>query len=279
MIKNGDRSLQNKARKAMIEYSLFRWESAVVISLTVLLAIFSFLYRASAVIPAWLWIVWLLVGVTGEVLIIFTSLKDPETGKRVWAQILHEKFKPESLNDKLLKQKIGKAFDYRSRIEAAIRQRDDIALKESLNEIAVQVDGWIEKIYRIAQRLDLYQDEKKVLDMDKNRVEERIRQLEKSLQVETDSKVKGQIRVTIEGMKGQYDIIQKLERTMERANLQLEHTLSALGTIYSQTILIEAKDIDDVSARQLRQEITEEVKGLGYLLSAMDELYAPDKGK
>lgn len=274
MTKNAGRSLQNKARSAMIEYSLLRWESAVVISLTVLLAIFSFLYRASAVIPAWLWIVWLLVGVTCEALIIFTSLKDPETGKRVRAQILHETFEPESLNDKLLRQKIGKAFDYRSRIEAAIRQRDD---RESLNEIAVQVDGWIETIYRIAQGLDRYQDERKMLDTDKNRVEERIRQLEKSLQVETDSKVKEQIRVTIERMKGQYDIIQRLERTMERANLQLEQTLSALGTIYSQIILIEAKDIDDVSARQLRQEITEEVTGLGYLLSAMDELYAPEK--
>ncbi len=277
MIKNAGRSLRNKARNAIVEYSLFRWESAVVISLTVLLAIFSFLYRASAVIPAWLWIVWLLIGVTCEALIIFTSLKDPETGKRVCSQMLREKFSPEGLNDKLLKQKITKALDYRSRIEAAIRQRDDIALKESLNEIAVQVDGWIEEIYRVAHRLDLYQDERKVLDMDKNRVEERIGQLQKSLQVETDSKVKGQIGVTIEGMKGQYDIIHKLEKTMETANLQLEHTLSALGTIYSQTILIEAKDIDDMSARQLRQEITEEVKGLGYLLSAMDELCAPEK--
>ena len=229
-------------------------------------------------IPAWLWIVWLLVGLTCESLIIFTGLKDPETGKRVWAQILHGKFKSGGLNDRLLKQKIAKAFDYRTRIEAAIRQRDDIALKESLNEIAVQVDGWIEEIYRIAQRLDLYQDERKVLGNDKDRVEERIRQLEKSLQVETHSNVKGQIRVTIKGMKGQYDIIHKLEKTMEMADLQLEHTLSALGTIYSQTILIEAKDIDDVSARQLRQEITEEVNGLGDLLSAMDELYAPEKG-
>ena len=275
MTKNAGRSLQNKARNAVIEYSLLRWESAVVISLTVLLAIFSFLYRASAVIPAWLWIVWLLVGVIGEALIIFTSLKDPETGRRVWVQILHETFRLESLNDKLLREKIAKALDYRSRIEAAIRQRDD---RESLNEIAVQVDGWIETICRIAQGLDRYQDERKVLDTDKNRVEERIRQLEKSLQVETDSKVKEQIRVTIERMKGQYDIIQRLERTMDTANLQLENTLSALGTIYSQIILIEARDIDDVSARQLRQEITEEVTGLGYLLSAMDELYAPEKG-
>jgi len=274
MIKNAGRSLQNKARNAMIEYSLLRWESAVVISLTVLLAIFSFLYRASAVIPDWLWIVWLLVGVTCEALIIFTSLKDPETGRRVRDRILHETSEPESLNDKLLREKIARALDYRSRIEAAIRQRDD---RESLNEIAVQVDGWIETIYRIAQGLDRYQDERKVLDTDKNRVEERIRQLEKSLQVETDSKVKEQIGVTIERMKGQYDIIQSLERTMERANLQLEQTLSALGTIYSQIILIEAKDIDDVSARQLRQEITDEVTGLGYLLSAMDQLYAPEK--
>jgi hypothetical protein len=54
----------------------------------------------------------------------------------------------------------------------------------------------------------------------------------------------------------------------------LENTLSALGTIYSQTMLIGARDIDSGRARRLRQEIVEEVEDLGDILAAMEEVYA-----
>jgi hypothetical protein len=61
---------------------------------------------------------------------------------------------------------------------------------------------------------------------------------------------------------------------MERAQLQLETTLSSLGTIYSQTMLVGAKDIDSGRAKRLRQEISEEVVELDNILVAMDEVYA-----
>jgi hypothetical protein len=61
---------------------------------------------------------------------------------------------------------------------------------------------------------------------------------------------------------------------MERAELQLETTLSSLGTIYSQTMLVGAKDIDSGRAKRLRQEISEEVQELDNILVAMDEVYA-----
>jgi hypothetical protein len=61
---------------------------------------------------------------------------------------------------------------------------------------------------------------------------------------------------------------------MERAQLQLETTLSSLGTIYSQTMLVGAKDIDSGRAKRLRQEISEEVQELDHILVAMDEVYA-----
>jgi hypothetical protein len=65
----------------------------------------------------------------------------------------------------------------------------------------------------------------------------------------------------------------RLDNTIQRAELQLENTLTPLGTIYSQTMLVDAKDIDNGRARRLRQEIDEEVNELNDVLLAMDEVH------
>lgn len=61
---------------------------------------------------------------------------------------------------------------------------------------------------------------------------------------------------------------------MQRAELQLESTLSALGTVYSQTLLVGAKDIDSSRAKRLREDIADQVVSLEDLLTSMDEVYA-----
>ena len=61
---------------------------------------------------------------------------------------------------------------------------------------------------------------------------------------------------------------------MDRAELQLEHTLTAMGTIYSQMLLVGAKDVDSGRVKRLREEVADEVQGLQDVLDSMDEVYA-----
>ena len=61
---------------------------------------------------------------------------------------------------------------------------------------------------------------------------------------------------------------------MDRAQLKLESTFTALGTIYSQTMLVGAKDIDSGRAKRLQQDINDEVQEIDHILLAMDEVYA-----
>ena len=65
----------------------------------------------------------------------------------------------------------------------------------------------------------------------------------------------------------------QLQNSMQRAELQLEHTLTAMGTIYSQLLLVGAKDVDSGRVRRLREEVAEEVNGLQDVLDSMDEVY------
>jgi chromosome segregation ATPase len=243
-----------------------------VIALTVLLAAFSALFAdVSVLLAPW---VWLLGGTIAEALLVYSSLSDPENNRQVVAAMLKDEFHPERLADKRLREQVQEALDYRSRITTAIRERRESVLKDNLSATAGQIDEWLESIYNLAQRLDRFQQEKNILERDKKRATARIRELTQKLQREEDEAVRSQIQTTTENLQRQYSTILQLENTMERAQLQLETTLSSLGTIYSQTMLVGAKDIDSGRAKRLRQEISEEVQELDNILVAMDEVYA-----
>jgi chromosome segregation ATPase len=264
-------TLEKRAQKAILQHAIFRWESGVVIALTLLLAAFSALPGIPVPLPPW---IWLLGGVVAEALLVYSSLSDPENNRQVIAEMLKDEFHPERLSNKKLQEQVQEALDYRSRITAAIRERRESVLKDNLSQTADQIDEWLESIYSLAQRLDRYQQEKDILERDKKRASARIAELTKKLQREQDDAVSRQIQTTMENLKRQHNTILQLENTMERAQLQLETTLSSLGTIYSQTMLVGAKDIDSGRAKRLRQEISEEVVELDNILVAMDEVYA-----
>lgn len=268
MAKGARETLERRAQKAMINHAFFRWESAVVIALTLMLTVFGPALIGS--VPAW---AWLLGGLVAEATLVYSSYTDPETGRKVVAQMLQDEFQPERLNDRNLQQKIEEAFDYRSRITAAIKERRDSVLKDNLSETARQIDVWLENIYDLARRLDRFRSEKDILLRDKNRAAASIQQLNERLQRESDPVVRKQIEETMHAKERQIATIENYEKTMERAQLQLETTLSSLGTIYSQTMLVGAKDIDSGRAKRLRQDISEEVQELDNILLAMDEVY------
>ena len=67
--------------------------------------------------------------------------------------------------------------------------------------------------------------------------------------------------------------LKTLEDTMEQARLRLEHTLSALSTIHSQTMLIDFKDAGGGRVNEMREEIQGEKAVLEAILGAMDEVY------
>lgn len=261
-------ALEKRAQNAIIQESFLRWESALVISLTLLLAVFG--PNLVEFIPWW---GWLLGGSIAEAALVASSISDPEFGRRVVAKLLRREFRPERLQDPRLQQQINEALDYRSRIEKGIREREDSLLKDELSQTAGQIDEWLENIYDLAQRIDRYQQEREVLQRDRTRTETRIGQLQQRLSKEENPAVRQQIEATLASMQRQLNTLNTLNDTIQRARLQLENSLVHLGTIYSQTMLVDAKDIDSGRARRLRQEISEEVTELGDVLLAMDEVY------
>jgi chromosome segregation ATPase len=267
-----EETLRERVQKALLQEAIVRPESALVISITLLLAVFAPQISFLEFIPFW---IWLLGGALAEGALIYSSLSDPEFGRKVAAKELRREFHPENLSDRQLQQRVNEALDYRSRIEKTIREQDDSMVRYELSETAAQIDAWLEHIYSLAQRIDRYQQERDVLERDRDRTEIRIKELEALLTREDDESIKDQITSTLESKERQLATLKKLADTIQRAELQLESSHALLATIYSQTMLVDAKDIDSGRSRRLRQEISDEVDELQDMLLAMDEVHTP----
>ena len=100
-----------------------------------------------------------------------------------------------------------------------------------------------------------------------------IRDLRKRMAAETDLDVQREIQDTLSRRETQLNNLKKLDNTMDRADLQLENTLTALGTVYSQVLLIDAGDVSSSKTQRLRENILDQVSSLQDVISSMDEVY------
>ncbi|MBK6325433.1 MAG: hypothetical protein KA362_02140 [Chloroflexi bacterium] len=266
--------LEKRVKRAYVENALFRWESAVIISLTVILAVLSIPnIGLTDFLPTW---AWLLAGLLSEAGLVASSLTDKQLYQKIMAEALHREFDPKHIDDKALREQFLKAVNYRRRIETAIQEQPDNLLKDELQQAASQIDNWIEHIYNLAQKISRYRQRQQEIERDKARAQRRIQELDQEMILEDDEAVKKQMGITIQGLQQQLATLSGVENTMQRAELQIENSLAHLGTIYSQALLVDAKDIDSSRAKRLRQEISDEVTELNEVLLAMDEVYTAE---
>jgi hypothetical protein len=259
--------LERRAWRAMLVNAFFRWESAATIALTILLAFF-----LPQPFPGWQWWFWLIGGALAEAAVVYSSLSDPEFRSRVVREMLRQEFDPEEVQDAKYRGYLEQAIEYRERIEEAVARRRKGILRDHFEETARQIDDWIRNIYQVARRLDGF-DEDDLIHRDLERVPRRIEELEQQLANEDDPRVREQLEETLGAKRDQYENLQQLGNDMQRAELQLEHSLTAMGTIYSQLLRVGAKDVDSSRVRRLRDEMADEVRELQDVLDSMDEVY------
>jgi hypothetical protein len=279
-------NLRSHATGAMLAHAFFRLESAGTIALTILLS-----YFAPQPFDWWQWWYWLVIGGVAEALIIYTSLSDVDTGAQVVADMLREEYNPGAIKSKKYRAAVERALDYRTRIEDLIRHSDDARsgslpeanlreraseagiLHQHLQESTSGISDWIGQIFRLARRLDEFERDA-MLKQDLQATPAMLQQLNARVVQETDAAVREQAKQALASKQAQWQNLQKLARTMDQADLQLDATLTALGTVYSQLMLIRSKDdVADGRAQRLRDDVTDQIAKLASLQEAMDEVY------
>lgn len=268
-------SLERRARRAIFWHALLRWESAVIIALT--LVIFSFLTLLSLASGSSFSFLWALVaagvGLLTEAIVFYSSITDEEENAQVVASLLRDQYEPKHLRSRKRKAQLNKALEYQASIISTVQRTREGVLQDRLARATEQVGDWIEAIYRLATRLDAY-DQNQVIKRDLRSVPLTIEDFKKRLAAEDDPAVQKTLRNTISDKERQWEHLSHLQNTMERAEYQLESTLAALGTVYAQLQAIDVRGAEKGRAERLRQDIDEQVAQLQDLGEAMDEVYA-----
>jgi len=259
--------IEREARRALIWNAFFRLESALMIGGTILLSVFVTPF------PGWPWFAWPLLGLIGELSIVISSLTDKNEMQKVMESLFREKYNAGGIHDKNLRVKLEEADQYRRRIQEVLGQQKSGLLRDRLVDTTAQVYDWIANMVRLARRIDMYRDDT-IIERDMETVPKDVRDLKARLALESDSRVREQMETTLESKRQLAENLQELDRRMERADLQLDHSLAALGTVYSQLLLIGSKDVDSDRAQRLRDDIHDEVATLQDLVESLNEVYA-----
>jgi hypothetical protein len=165
---------------------------------------------------------------------------------------------------------LDKALAYQAQIESLIKATPDVNARTRLQDLAGEVGEWVEAIEDLTRRINDFQGNS-LIRQDLESVPQAITSLEAQIANETDSGIRTQLERTLANRRNQLASLERLQTTMKRAEIQIESTLSALGTIYSQLLTGESTDhVADYS--RLSAEVDEEVQLLQDRLEALEEV-------
>lgn len=225
---------------------------------------------------------WLAIGglaglvflVIAEILFLYASIKDEKAHAKAVAEIFESQvnFEPTVIRDRYLRAKVDKALEYWSLIDDTIDKVPKGVLRDRLLKTTREVTHWLQAVYNLAERVDKFRLNK-VIEQDLQNVPKAIQSYEQKLATEDNPDVRQQLEKTIADRKRQLRTLQNLQDNMEKAVYQLDSTISSLGTIYSQLLLVDTKDEQAGRISRLQEEISEQVYQLEDLTEAMDEVY------
>jgi hypothetical protein len=170
-----------------------------------------------------------------------------------------------------------RAADYRKQIQGLIKSRRSGLMADRLKDVLQKLTSWEERVGQLADRLTAYERDG-IIRRDFKEVPDRINRLRRQAALEADPEMRQQIERTEAAYEEQYRQLESLARTMRRTRLNLDDTLAAMGTIYSQVQLLNAMDIDSGRATRIAEEIDAEVLRLNDVLSALSEAYQGAEG-
>jgi len=166
----------------------------------------------------------------------------------------------------------GQGMNYRDLLQRAVQDTREGILRERLaRAIEPVTSGWRRSI-SLATRLDTYALNK-VIQQDMRAVPEAITNFKRRLVQEDNPAVQATLQKTIADKERQWEQLSQLQAMMEKAEYQLEGTLAMLGTIYAQLQAIDLQATERGRDEQLRAEINEQVQQLQDVRGAMDEVY------
>lgn len=253
----------------LVMNAVLRWESFVTLLITAILFLAVGNFEVLGVqLPA---VFWLLLGGVAEGALIASTLTDPEETQEAMAREFESKYNLAHVRNSVSRERLRTAMEYRrNMITLAKRQKgamrtDQLATIEGVN-------NWIAAMYELAQHIDLFETNE-LVERDLRMVPQRIEKVKIRIERETDPRVVDDLERQLQLLEQQKINLEATKNSVKRAEIQLESTLSSLGTIYAQMTLLGTKgEVDSARNQRLRLEIQDEVNSVQDTIDAMEEV-------
>lgn len=252
----------------LVMNALLRWESLVTLLVTAIL--FLFVNNISVAGVDWQPWFWLVLGGLAEAALVISTITDPEETQAVMSREFEAQYDLSNVRNRVSRERLKSALEYRRNMLRLVKKHQG-AMKMHLRQTVDDVNDWIAHMYELAQHIDAF-EENEIVKRDRQEVPQKIEKVQIRIQREQDERVKSDLERQLRQLEQQRVNLDATINSVKRAEIQLESTLSALGTIYAQMSLLGTKEVDSARAQRLRLEIQDEVAGLQDTIEAMDEV-------
>ena len=138
------------SKRQLLKYAITRLESTLLLSFSVVMV------TCCLMRLYWypeMWWFWLLLGVLGEIVIIYTTMQDERSLSKITSQMFYKQYSPNSLTTPELRRVMGAALSYHREIFAEVSRRRNSA---GLGDIAVEMDSWVIHLFRVVRGIDSF---------------------------------------------------------------------------------------------------------------------------
>jgi hypothetical protein len=255
----------SKERQDLLSYAFFRWESAAILAVTLILVVFV-PDPFGGNVALWRWWIWIALGLLAELLIVGTTLADPDVRARLASERIRERLDPEAILDGGLRERLVQVLDTREQMEAIVQRARDERLGASLRALAEDVTNWIAALYALARRVDEYRSDA-ALHQRRRAVATAIQTLERQLAGTAGARARADLERTLAARRSEWARLERLDQLVDGAVSQLDESRDALQKIYTQMQLSVAGGAakgrrSGPFLGQLRDEIAEQVRAL-----------------
>lgn len=262
-----DEEVRQKATNAVLQSAVLSWQTAVTALVTLVLFVF-----APQPFEFWQPWFWLVLGALAEATFIFLTLNDPNATQEAIARMFESKYDLSQIRNRVSRDRLSDALEYRRNM-TVLAKRAQGAMKVQLLQTIDDVNDWIAHMYDLALHIDSFEGNELVA-RDRRMVPQQLDKTRMRMEREQDPAVRRDLERQVHQLEQQLANLEATVNSVRRAEIQLESTLSSLGTIYAQMSLLGTKEVDSSRAQRLRLEIQDEVAGLQDTIEAMDEVQA-----
>ncbi len=266
-------SERNEARRkvfgTLLTNAVLRWESFVTLLITMILFIGVGQFELLGItLPAF---AWLILGGAAEGALVLSMLTDPEEAQEALAKEFENKYDLAYVRNSVSRERLRTAMEYRRNMLKLLKRHSGgmrVELRDTLN----QVNNWIAAMYDLAIHIDSFEGNE-LVERDIRMVPQQIEKVKIRIERETDDRVREDLERQLNLLQQQRANLEQTKNSIKRAEIQLETTLSSLGTVYAQMSLLGTRgSVDGSKQQRMRLEIQDEVMSLQDTIEAMEEV-------